>query len=124
MYSNYSRPTTLGIDERWERVLCYAFIWISGLIMLFVERRNEVVRRHAKQSILVFGTLSVLGWIVGFLGSLLGHIILVGWLFSGGFWLIGALITLVSIVAWIALMLMAYASPKTLFVGPRYDRML
>jgi len=124
MYNNYSRPTTLGIDEKWERVLCYLGLWVTGLIFLLIEHRNETVRRHAKQSVLVFGVLSLLGWIVGALGGLLGHIWLIGWIFSGGFGLIGWLIGLVIFVAWIGLMLLAYASPRTFFVGPRYDRIL
>ena len=54
---NYSSPTSLGIQERWERVLAYALIWVSGLILLFVEQRNQTVRRHAMQSVIIFGSL-------------------------------------------------------------------
>jgi uncharacterized membrane protein len=124
MYNDYSRPTTLGIDEKWERVLCYALLWVSGLVMLLIERKNATVQRHAKQSILIFGGLGIVGWLVGFLGGMLAHIWLIGWIFGLGFGLIGWVITLVTFVLWIVLMLLAYASPKTLVVGPRDERML
>jgi uncharacterized membrane protein len=124
MYNDYSRPTTLGIDEKWERVLCYALLWVSGLVMLLIERKNPTVQRHAKQSIIIFGVLGILGWLVGFFGGLLGHIWLIGWIFGLGFGLVGWVITLVTFVLWIVLMLLAFASPKTFIVGPRDERIL
>lgn len=123
-YSNYSRPTSLGIDERWERVLCYALLWVSGLIMLIVEQRNETVRRHAKQSIIVFGVLTGLAWLAGIFGHMLGAIPLIGLIFSVGFGLIGFVVWLAIVVLWVLLMVMAYSSAKTLFIGPRQDRIL
>ncbi len=113
--------TTLGIPERWERVLTYLFGWVTGLIFLLVER-NPNVRRHAKQSILVFGTLSIVTWLVHAIGGLLGHIILIGWLFGLGFGLLGFVLGVVWFIAWIGLMVLAYMSPHTIFVGPRQKR--
>jgi uncharacterized membrane protein len=124
MYDSSSSETSLGLDERWERVLCYALGWITGLIFLFAERKNQVVQRHARQSIVIFGGLSILGWLAGALGGLFGAIPLIGWLFGAGFGLLGGLVWIVAIVAWIGLMLLAYSSPKTLFVGPRWERLL
>jgi uncharacterized membrane protein len=120
--NNYSAPTTLGIPERWERVLCYAGFWVTGIIFLLIERRNETVRRHAAQSTVVFGGLSILGWIVSLVGGLLGHIWVVGPLLGFGFGAIGWLIGLVTFVAWVGLMILAYGSAKTIFTGPRYER--
>jgi uncharacterized membrane protein len=124
MYNSSSSETSLGLDERWERVLCYALGWITGLIFLFAERKNQVVQRHARQSIVIFGGLSILGWLVSALGGLLGHIPLIGFIFGAGLGLLGGLLWIVTIVAWIGLMLMAFSSPKTLFVGPRWERLL
>jgi uncharacterized membrane protein len=124
MYNSSSSETSLGLDERWERVLCYALGWITGLIFLFAERKNQVVQRHARQSIVIFGGLSILAWLVSALGGLLGHIPLIGFIFGAGFGLLGGLLWIVTIVAWIGLMLMAFSSPKTLFVGPRWERLL
>ena len=54
------RTTVLGFDERVERVLAYAFLWISGVLLFMVEVRptesSRNVRWHAVQSMLTFGT--------------------------------------------------------------------
>lgn len=120
--NNYSAPTTLGIPERWERVLCYVGFWVTGIIFLLIERRNETVRRHAAQSTIVFGGLSILGWLASVLGWALGHIWVVGPLLGFGFGAIGWVIGLVTFVAWIGLMLLAFGSAKTFIAGPRYER--
>ncbi|HKT37788.1 MAG TPA: hypothetical protein VJR48_05410 [Ktedonobacterales bacterium] len=115
MYNqNYSSPTSLGIDERWERVLAYALIWVSGLILLFVEHRNQTVRRHAMQSVIIFGSLGLIAWIAG----LLSNIIVIGFFFG----LIAWIVPIIMFVLWILLMVMAYLKPNTLFVGPRNAR--
>ena len=120
--NNYSAPTTLGIPERWERVLTYLGGWLTGIIFLLVEQRNQTVRRHAAQSTLIFGVLNILGFLVQILGGALGHLPLVGWLFDFGFGTVGALIGFVTFVAWVGLMVLAYFSAKTFFTGPRYER--
>jgi uncharacterized membrane protein len=122
MYDSSSHETSLGLDERWERVLCYAGLWVTGLILMFIERKNQVVQRHARQSVVIFGGLSILWWLVGALGSLFGNFPLIGPIFGFGFGLLGWVVGLVIFVAWIGLMLMAFSSPKTLFVGPRWER--
>jgi uncharacterized membrane protein len=128
MYDSSSHETSLGLDERWERVLCYALGWITGLIFLFAERKNQVVQRHARQSIIIFGGLSLLLWLVNALGGLsgatIGWVPVIGGLLGFGFGLLGGLIWIVTVVAWIGLMVMAYSSAKTLFVGPRWERIL
>src|SRR5690242_13619220 len=79
--------TSLGLDERIERVLVYplSFLfgwllpfgwllaWVPGLALLFLEK-NRNVRFHARQSMVVFGSLAVLRALVFFLQFLLGHI--------------------------------------------------
>lgn len=114
-----SSPTVLGIDERWERVLCYAFIWVSGLIFLVIETKNSNVRRHAWQSLIVFGTLSLVGAIVSLFGAGLSHLLLIGPLFGIVFGLIGGLIGFVTFALWILLMVLAFISPETFVRGPR-----
>jgi uncharacterized membrane protein len=124
MYDSSSSETSLGLDERWERVLCYLGLWVTGLIFMFAERKNQVVQRHARQSVVIFGGLSILWWLAGVFGSLLGGIPMIGFIFGFVFGLLGWIVGLVIFVAWIGLMLMAYSSPKTLFVGPRWERIL
>lgn len=120
--NSYSAPTTLGISERWERVLCYLGGWITGLIFLLIERQNQTVRRHASQSMFVFGVLSILGFLVNIFGAGLGHIPVVGPLFGAGFGLIAGLLSFIGFVLWIVLMVLAYVSPKTFIAGPRWER--
>jgi uncharacterized membrane protein len=103
--SGYSAPTVLGIDEKWERVLCYVFGWVSGLIFLLIENKNATVRRHAVQSLVVFGTLSI----VGLLLSWFSQILIIGPLFA----LLGGLVGFVTFAAWVLLMIFAYVSPAT-----------
>ena len=122
--SNYSAPTTLGIPERWERVLAYVFGWVSGIILLLVEQRNQTVRRHAAQSTLIFGVLGILGFLVNVLGGALSHFWVIGPLFGAGFGVVGWALGVVGFVAWIGLMILAFVSPKTLFTGPRWERYL
>jgi uncharacterized membrane protein len=50
--------TSTGVDARLASVLCYAGWWVTGLVFLFAERRNQEVRFHAAQSLVVFGVLS------------------------------------------------------------------
>lgn len=118
---NYdSAPTTLGIPERWERVLAYALGWVSGLILLIVEQRNQTVRRHAAQSVVIFGGLSLLGLVLAILAGVTGWIPLIGGLFG----ILWGLERAVAVIAWIVLMVLAFFSPKLLFTGPRQERFL
>jgi uncharacterized membrane protein len=120
--NEYSAPTSLGIPERWERVLTYLFGWVSGIIFLVIERRNQTVRRHAAQSTIIFGGLSILSWVVSLLGGLFGHVWVIGGLFAFGFGAIGWVLGLVWFVAWIGLMILAFTSAKTFITGPRHER--
>jgi uncharacterized membrane protein len=125
MYNSYEGPTVLGISEKWERVLCYALGWITGIVFLIIEQRNHNVRRHAVQSILVFGGLSLLGAIVGILGGWLGAIFLVGGVFAFVFWLIGLAIKVAVVILWLVLILMAYTRPDFFLpLGTTYKRLL
>lgn len=120
--NNYSAPTTLGIPERWERVLTYLGGWFTGILFLLIEQRNQTVRRHAAQSTIVFGVLSIVTFIVNVLGGLLGRIWVIGGLLHFGFGAIGWLLGVVGFAAWVSLMVLAYFSAKTFLTGPRYER--
>jgi uncharacterized membrane protein len=116
--NSYSSPTVLGIDERFERPLVYVLGWITGIVFLLIERRNTAVRRHAYQSIVVFGILNIIFIAVGIIGGLLGAIPLLGGLFGLGFGALGFLVGIVSVLAWIFLIFMSFLSPET-FIGSR-----
>ncbi|MGO8951575.1 MAG: DUF4870 domain-containing protein [Ktedonobacterales bacterium] len=121
--SSYSTATVLGIDERFERPLCYLLGWITGVIFLIIERRNAAVRRHAYQSIVVFGTLTVLFVIISVLGGILGAIPILGLVLGIGFGVLGFIVGLVAVLAWLFLMFMAFISPETFIGSSRRDLM-
>src|SRR5215470_12306776 len=70
----HRKATTLGLDERAERVLAYLFFWVSGIFFLFFEK-NRNVRWHALQSTLVFGALSLCMFAVMILKVVLGFVL-------------------------------------------------
>jgi uncharacterized membrane protein len=86
--------------------MCYLFGWVSGLVLLFLDRR-PIVRFHAVQSVIVFGVLTIGGFISGrmsnrlFLESQQQISSIVAF---GSF----ALICLVSLILWIVLMVKAF----------------
>ncbi|HEU5348477.1 MAG TPA: hypothetical protein VFU63_07670, partial [Ktedonobacterales bacterium] len=100
--------------------LAYALIWVSGLILLFVEQRNQTVRRHAMQSVIIFGSLGIVGFLSGTLSHMLGWFPILGGLLG----IIAGLVGFVTFVLWILLMVLAYFNANTIFVGPRHSRYL
>ena len=55
-----SSATTTGLDSRLASVLCYSVWWVTGGLFLLLERQHRTVRFHAAQSLVLFGSVSVL----------------------------------------------------------------
>ena len=72
--------------------------WVSGLVFLVIEKENQFVRFHAMQSIVAFGSITLVQIVLSFIP-------IIGWILS---WLIWAL----SIVLWIVLMAKAYQGQR------------
>jgi uncharacterized membrane protein len=92
---------TTGLQENVAGLLCYLLGWLTGIIFLLIDKR-PFVRFHAAQSIVVFGALSIIHFIlsIAFLGS---------GFYGFGLWLlIVRLIDLAGLIAWVVLMIMAY----------------
>ena len=106
-----SSQTSLGWSERTERVLAYPLLWVSGLILFVLERKNKNVQWHAKQSMAVFGPLCLVWWLFGLLGSILGHIWIIGGLFAFVFSLLSTIFGWVILILAIFLMIMAWFKP-------------
>ncbi len=86
--------STTGLEPNIAGLLCYLAGWITGIIFLILEQKNQFVRFHALQSIITFGILTVAS---GFLG----------WIpFVGGFF--RGVIGIVAFILWIVLMVKAY----------------
>src|SRR5579859_5459671 len=57
--SPYER-TSMGMKARHAGMLSYLFGWVTGLVVLLLERDNRFARFHAMQSVLFFGFLGIL----------------------------------------------------------------
>ncbi len=101
------RMTTLGLDERLERVLAYALGWVSGLL-LFLFEKNRDVRWHALQSMILFGTLSILIVGVSMLKWMLSTIWFLNIITNFGLGLLSNVLFWVSVLLWVWLMVMAW----------------
>jgi len=87
-------------------LLCYLLGWLTGIIFLLIDKR-PFVRFHAAQSIVVFGALFVLRIILSFawIGSYYGG-------FFGIHVLVSLLLSLITLAAWVILMVMAYQGKR------------
>ena len=110
------RTTVLGLDERLERVLAYSFGWISGLLLLLIETRSTEssrnVRWNAAQSVLTFGTLSLLMLGVSILKGMLGWVPILSLLTNFGLGLLLNILWWTTLLLWIWLMVMAWMYPR------------
>ena len=86
--------TESGLQENVAGLLCYALLWVSGLIFYLIETDNKFVRFHAVQSMIVFGFLNIAG-------------IVFGWIPWLG-WIMGSFVGLLVFVLWVVLMVKAY----------------
>lgn len=94
-----------GLAENVAGLLCYVAGWITGLIFFLIDKR-PFVRFHAAQSLVLFGGLFVLYWVLSWL------LLLVGWVFVGLWVFLGPLIGLVAFVLWIVCMVKAYQGQR------------
>ncbi len=88
------KNTVLGIDQNLEALLCYVLGWITGIVFLFLEKKNEYVRFHAMQSLVTFLALFIITIVIGWI-PILG-------------WLVSFLISIVGLILWLLLMVKAY----------------
>jgi len=109
--------TSMNLEENIASALCYVIIWLTGIIFFFLEKENKTVRFHAMQSILTFIPLSILGWILGWIGAPsvgLGYGYY-GYSYNPGIpallWL-SWIIWLITVLLWLFLMYKAYKGEK------------
>jgi uncharacterized membrane protein len=87
------QKSSTGLPAHVAGALCYLLGWISGLIFYLIEKESDFVRFHAAQSIMVFGTLTIVSIVIQVL-PFLGQ-------------LVGALLSLLGLALWIILMVKA-----------------
>jgi uncharacterized membrane protein len=104
--SGATTPTIqTGIQENVAGLLTYVLGWITGLIFFIIDKR-PFVQFHARQSIVVFGGLSILRILLGvflgvsFFGGAPGGLSVVVALFD--------LVYLAGVILWIVCMIKAY----------------
>lgn len=90
--------TSMGLEENIAGLLSYVLGWITGLVFFLIEKENKFVRFHAMQSIIVFGSLTVVSFVLSFIP------------FIGG--IISWLLSILALVLWIVLMIKAYQGQK------------
>lgn len=67
---NQMRRTSTGLAENIAGLLCYVLGWITGLVFLLIERKNEFVRLHAMQSIIIFAPITVVFVSLNYIGEI------------------------------------------------------
>ena len=93
-----SNTSIFGLDENLAGAFCYALGWLSGFLVLFLEKDNEFVKFHAMQSIVVFLGLTVIAFVVGML-PVIGFVV-------------APIISLLSMLLWLLLVLKAYKGER------------
>jgi len=106
-------------------VIGWVLAWLLGLGVFYFEK-NRNVRRHGLQSAFVFGSLSVLLAIVGFLKFVLGGILILGFVTTFGLGLLGLIIFWVMIILAVFLTVMAWIRPdyRLPYISTLIDRMI
>src|SRR5215467_10249287 len=132
--------TRFGLPERVESALVYplslllglfipvigwVLAWLLGLGVFYFER-NRNVRRHGLQSAFVFGTLSVLMAIVGFLKLFMGSIFVIGGIIALGLGLLSFIIFWMMIILAVFLTVMAFMRPdyRLPYISTFIDRLV
>lgn len=91
--------STLEVDENLMAALSYLLFFISGIIFLILEKKNQFVRFHAMQSTLFFGFIFLAIFGFSFLPEVTSSII-------------NAILWVAAIIIWVVVMVKAYAGKK------------
>src|SRR4030088_1254970 len=60
-------PSAVGSNKKTYTILAYVLGWLGGLIMLFVGKDDPDVKWNAAQSVIIFGGLSIVMLVLGFI---------------------------------------------------------
>ena len=94
----HKHGSTLDIDSNVAAVLSYFFGFVSGIVILLLEKRNKFVRFHALQSTFTFGTLFILVYLFYYIPLL------------GG--LLAILTEVLGFILWVVLIIKAYEGER------------
>jgi uncharacterized membrane protein len=105
-----TRRSGTGLDSNVAGALAYLFGFVSGAILLLVEREDESVRWHAAQSVAVFAGLLGVNVALTLVGVVSGLLLdgPLGALFGSLLALAGVVVALAALVAWGGLTVTTY----------------
>ena len=80
-------PSAVGSNKKTYTILAYILGWLTGIIFLFVGKDDPDVKWNAANSVVVFGGLSVIDFVLGLIPGvrfvlvpIVGLIIFIYWL--------------------------------------------
>lgn len=85
--------SSTGLDGNIAGMLCYLLGWLTGLVFLVIEKESDFVKFHARQSIALFGLITIAGILIPILP-----------IFGG---LLSKLLSAGSFIAWVAMLVFA-----------------
>ena len=102
------------MEKKWKIFLAYLLGWLTGLIMLLVDEDKEV-KRHGAQSLIVFGSLGILSFLVSIFSIILPF-----------FTILNFVIQLVSLILWIYFLYSAITENYRIFdfLEPLIDKLV
>ena len=105
----FQAPARPPMAENVAATLAYSLGWLTGLIFYLIDKR-PYVRFHAAQSMVVFGGLHIVTFIIGaFFGI---SLMTGGWVgFSFGLTL-HRIVNLVAVILWVVLMIKAHQGER------------
>jgi uncharacterized membrane protein len=85
---------TVDLEPNIAGLLCYLGAWITGIIFFVIEKKNNWIRFHAAQSLVLFGSFFVVGLVLGWIP-----------VFGG---VVKVILGITGFILWIVLMVKAY----------------
>ncbi|MDP9291662.1 MAG: hypothetical protein M3O82_04780 [Verrucomicrobiota bacterium] len=104
--------TTTGLPPNVAAGLAVVFSFISGIIFLILEKRSQFVRFWAMQSVVVGGALFIFNIATWILGTVLGHIPILGWLAAIFLGLVSMVVGLVALVLYVVMLIKAFSGQE------------
>ena len=94
--------TALGLPKNTTAALAYSLGWLTGLVVFFMEKNDKELRFHGLQSIVVFGAIHLLSYVVA-----------PALYFSFGlFSVLYRIVSLMVLALWVFLMVKSYQGEK------------
>ena len=88
------KKSGLGLPSNTAAALSYVLGWLTGIVFLLLEKDDKFVRFHAMQSIITFGTITLVSFIP-----------VIGWMLS-------PILMILAFVLWLLLIFKAYQGEK------------